>query len=111
MHNPENILNDYSNQDILNYIDGKGDDVWRNQFEQAMAHNPFLADAVDGIKILKEQQQLNDKSKRINTFIKANTVDKKSVDDEASFPGFVYIAILLILIIAVVAWYVIYYSH
>lgn len=111
MHNPENILNDYSNQDILNYIDGKGNAVWRNQFELAMAQNPFLADAVDGIKILKENQKLNEKSTRINSFIKANTVAKKSVDEEASFPGFVYIAILLILILAVVAWYVIYYSH
>lgn len=100
----------YATHEIIQYIEGGGDAMWRKALESQAADDPFLADAIEGLSSINEKEKVNKHTQQLNQFIQANTKPEKITNTEASFPGFIYIAITIILLLVVVAWYVIYYS-
>lgn len=100
----------YATHEIIQYIQGGGDAMWRKALELQAAEDPFLADAIEGLSTIKETEQVTQHTQKLNQFIQANTKPEKITNDEASFPGFIYVAITIILLLVVVAWYVIYYA-
>lgn len=100
----------YAIHEIIQYIEGGGDAMWRKELELQAAEDPFLADAIEGLSSIPEQEKVKKHTQQLNQFIKANTKPDKIANSEAEFPGFIYIAIVIILLLVVAAWYVIYYS-
>lgn len=103
-----NSNKDIDNQKLMDYLAGKLPEDQKNEVERWMADNDFANEAVEGLQDFKAKKDLqlyvNQLNKELNTYIqeKKKRRQRKRLKEDPQ----VYIAIVLIIVLAVIAWLV-----
>lgn len=111
MNNPKNIHNskDIEQEKMLNYLNGNMSDAEQHDFEKNINEDDFMLDAVEGLEGLKSNIELPYIVQELNKGLKQQIDQKKKRKDKRKIKEqpWIYFSILLILLLAVVAYLVI----
>jgi len=100
--------NKVSEEQLLSYINGKLSAEEQYVIEQALENDPFLYDAIEGLSDMKNKENIALLTNQINLQL-AKQINLKPKNKPIKFQQFSwYIAVFLVLIIAVLAWYVLH---
>ena len=88
---------------LLQYLAGTLDTAARERIDQARAENPFLADALDGLAQVENQQQLPFVVGQLNARLRRQ-VNKRKQRRKKSLKQPQWMYVLLILLFVIIAW-------
>jgi anti-sigma factor RsiW len=100
---------DIDNQKLMDYIAGKLSAEEKHEVEKWMADSQFMNDAVEGLEAVKNKADLNDLVQQLNQDLlkkldkKRQRKEKRKIKDQP----WIYYAIVLILFLVIITWYVI----
>lgn len=103
-----NSNKDIDNQKLMDYLAGKLPEEQKHEVEKWMVDNDFANEAMEGLQDFKANKDLqlyvNQLNKELNQYIqeKKKRRQRKRLKEDPQ----IYIAIVLILVLAVVAWLV-----
>ena len=95
---------------LLKYLQGRLSDEQQHEVEKSLLDDAFEADAVEGLQRIPDQQSISSLVDQLNRDLKKRTVKKKARrrKREVKLEPWLLLAIVLILLIAVIAYVVIY---
>lgn len=108
-----NILSDSNkdidNQKLMDYISGKLSDEQKHEVEKWMIDNPFFNEAIEGLQLAGSEKKVQKNVEELNRQLRKYLQQKKRKRGRDFFPvnTWTYIAIVLILAIAVLVYLVI----
>ena len=100
---------DIDNQKLMDYIAGKLSAEEKHEVEKWMADSQFMNDAVEGLEAVINKADLNDLVQQLNQDLlkkldkKRQRKEKRKIKDQP----WIYYAIVLILFLVIITWYVI----
>jgi anti-sigma factor RsiW len=106
-----NILSDSNkdidNQKLMDYISGKLNAEQKHEVEKWMVDNPFFDDALEGLQAA-DAKKLSSSVEEINSALRKYLQKRKVKRELKLFPvnGWTYIAVLFILAVIVLVYYV-----
>lgn len=108
MSEEKNIQPDDQSGKLPGYLSGKMEDAEQHAFERSMEDDPFLADAVEGLQSLP-QNNISNIVQQLNSDLKKQVQKKKSRRNKRKLQEqpWLYFTIILLLILIVVAYLVI----
>jgi len=100
---------DIDNQQLLDYLSGKLSGKEKHEVEQKMADSDLLNDAVEGLQEFTDKKDIHSYVEQLNASLQKNIQKKKLRREkrrlkESPWP---YIAVFLILILCIAAYFVI----
>jgi anti-sigma factor RsiW len=108
-----NILSDSNkdidNQKLMDYLSGKLSKQEQHELEKEMADNELVNDAVEGLKSMSSQQNIQAYVEQLNKDLQKQLQQKRTRRKKRRLkedPN-IYIAIILVLALIVIAWFVI----
>lgn len=95
---------------LLLYLQGKLSAEQQHEVEKQMMENDFASDALEGLRNIKDQQRLQLLIDQLNLDLKKKTEKKKAYTEKRRIKQdpWVLVAIVLILTLAVIAYFIIY---
>lgn len=104
-----NSNKDIDNQKLMDYLAGKLSRQEAHEIEKQMAENEMMNDAVEGLKSMKNQQNIQAYVEQLNKDLQKQLHQKKTRRDKRKLRDepYIIIAIVLILVLMVAAWFVI----
>lgn len=95
---------------LLLYLQGKLSAEQQHEVEKQMMENDFASDALEGLRNIKDQQRLQLLIDQLNLDLKKKTEKKKAYKEKRRIKQdpWVLVAIVLILTLAVIAYFIIY---
>lgn len=90
-------------QSLLNYIEGRLDTEEHSRIEQAVAADPFLRDALEGLHSLQDKQQLDQVVRQLNARLRLQ-VNKRRQHRRKPMVQPLWMYVLLLLLLVVIAW-------
>jgi anti-sigma factor RsiW len=109
----KNILNDgdvpLNNEQLLEYLRRQLPDSESHEVEKAMAADPFVDDAVEGLQQMGNTKNIEAYTEQLNHFVQQQTKKKKERKSKRRFKDspYSYIAVIVILLLLVLGWLVI----
>jgi anti-sigma factor RsiW len=100
---------DIDNQQLMDYLSGKLSEKERHEVEKQMADNDLLNDAVEGLQKFDQKKDIRGYVEQLNTAMQKNLKKKKARREKRrlkEYP-FIYIALLLILGLCVLVYFMI----
>jgi hypothetical protein len=96
-------------QKIADYFNGKLSPQEQHEVEEWMMLNPFDADAFEGLQKIENDKNINETVNQLNSHLRKYLQNKKTKRHRKliSSETWTYLAILLILILAVIAYVII----
>ncbi len=110
-----NILSDSNkdidNQKLMDYISGKLSEEAKHEVEQWMIDNPFFDEAVEGLEQAGDAKKVQSSVDHINKQLLKYLQQRKKRKEKRQimFNGWAYVAVVIILLLAVLVYFVI--SH
>jgi anti-sigma factor RsiW len=100
---------DIDNQKLMDYISGKLSAEQKHEVEKWMMDNPFFNEAVEGLQGAGDEKSVNASVEQINDQLRKYLQQRKIRREKWALPFniFIYVAVLLILALAVVVYLVI----
>jgi hypothetical protein len=104
-----NSNKDIGNQHLMDYLAGKLSAEEKHEIEQIMIDNDFLNDAVEGLEKVKNKKNIETLVQHLNKDLQKKLAQKKIRKEKRKLREYpwVYFTIILILIVAVVAYFMI----
>lgn len=101
-----NLNKDIEQEKLLQYLNKEMSDPERHEFEKLLSEDEFGEDALEGLEALTDKQQLSHVVEQLNLGLKNKIRQNRSkrLKKIGQPDQFVYIAIILVLIIAVAAY-------
>jgi ABC-type bacteriocin/lantibiotic exporter with double-glycine peptidase domain len=110
--NDEHLNEDAVNEDdLLRYLEGSLSEEDKQAFESKIKASGFVNDAVDGLKTVKNKNNINDYVHQLNKNLEKQLALKKHHKEKRTikYLPWVILAALVILIVCVIAYVVIHY--
>ncbi|HYE53187.1 MAG TPA: hypothetical protein VD996_00035 [Chitinophagaceae bacterium] len=104
-----NSNKDIDNQKLMDYLSGKLSEQEQHELEKQMADSDLVNDAVEGLKSISSQQNIQSYVDQLNKDLhqqlkqRRTRRTRKKLKDEP----YIYIAIVLVLALVVIAYFVI----
>ena len=100
---------DIDNQQLMDYLSGKLSGEALHDLERSMAENPLLNDAVEGLQQLKNKKNMQAYVDELNAAMLKNLDNKKKrrLRRRLRDDPWTYLAIILVLTLCLIAFYVI----
>lgn len=104
-----NSNKDIDNQKLMDYLSGKLPPDQRNEVEQWMAESDFSDDALEGLQQIKQTKDIQNYVEDLHNNLARQLQLKKKRQDKRKFKDkpWLYLAIALIMAIAILAYIVI----
>ncbi len=101
--------NDFDNQKLIDYINGKLSGDEKHEVEKWMADNNITNDAVEGLQNIKEKKNLSQYVEQLNNNLQIQLEKKKDyrIKKKLKEYPFIYFAITLILLFCIIAYIVV----
>lgn len=99
---------DIDNQKLMDYLSGKLSAEQKHEVEKWMMDNPFFNDAVEGLQHA-DATHVNASVEEINTTLRKYLQKRKAKREKDFFPKdwWVYVAVVLILFLVVIVYWII----
>ncbi|HRE50896.1 MAG TPA: hypothetical protein PK339_05730 [Flavitalea sp.] len=116
-HDLLNILShsnkDIDNQKLMDYLGGKLSEGEKYEVERWMADNEFASDAMEGLEQANRDNSLPQYLEQLNKELSQYISQKKQKREKRRFtiPAWSYLAVLLILALAIIVYFVIRKFH
>ena len=113
MPNSSNISNQavHEQQILMDYINDKLSLEERYALEEKMEENPFLADALEGLQNIRNEERIQQLSTQINLQLKHTIAQKKTRKIKvAKFPTWI-LSVTCIIIFFLCIIYFVFYTH
>ena len=100
---------DIDNQKLMDYIAGKLSAEEKHEVEKWMADSAFMNDAVEGLESVKNKAELHDLVQQLNHDLQKKLEKKRQLKEKRKLKDqpWIYYAIVLILFLMIITWYVI----
>src|SRR5688572_12626668 len=97
---------DIDNQKLMDYISGRLSAEQKHEVEKWMMDNPFFNEAVEGLQGAGDEKSVNASVEQINNQLRKYLQQRKLRREKLALPFnmFIYVAVLLILALAVVVY-------
>lgn len=95
-----------SSQSLLNYLEGKLDVGEHTRIEAAVAADPFLRDALEGLNAMQDKGQLEQVVVQLNARLRRQ-VNKRRLRRRKPLAQPLWMYVLLLLLLATIGWIVI----
>ena len=114
---PDDLLNilsnsnkDIDNQKLMDYISGKLSGQEKHEVEKWMADNDFINEAVEGLQQVKSGKDITGYTDQLNKQLSQYIAQKKKrrLKRNIAFTSWSYLAILLILALAIIVFLIVY---
>jgi len=104
-----NSNKDIDNQKLMDYLSGKLAGRDKDEFEQQIADNELLTDAVEGLQKIKDKSALQSYVNQLNQELHRHLESKKIRRETKKIREYpwIYLTIVLILIISIVGYLII----
>lgn len=104
-----NLNKDIEQEKLLEYLNNHMSEAEKHAFETQMNDDEFMNDAVEGLQSIDNSQRINDLVLQLNSDLKKQLDKKKKRKQKREIPGqtWAYYTIVLLLILAVLAYVVI----
>lgn len=101
------------NQKLMDYLSGQLSETEVHEVEKWMAESELVNDAVEGLQQVKSNKNIEGLVEQLNTDLRKKLEQKKVWRNKKRLKEYpwVYLAIILILMLAVTAWFVIQRLH
>lgn len=105
-----NSNKDIDNQKLLQYLSGKMSAPEVHDFEKEMLDSDLMSDAVEGLKEIRKDKDMEDYARQINTKLQKQLQKNKSRRSKNKIQElpWIYITIIIILLLIVLAFVVVY---
>lgn len=105
----QNLNNEIEQEKLLQYIDGKLPEQEMQKLEQQLRDDPFLADAMDGLKNISSKEKASLLAFQINKSLKGKLQKAKRNRVKSLFSNeyIVYTTIGILLIISIISYLII----
>ncbi|HYF30942.1 MAG TPA: hypothetical protein VD993_07470 [Chitinophagaceae bacterium] len=113
---PDDLLNilsnsnkDIDNQKLMDYLSGKLSKQEQHEVEKQMADNEMVSDAVEGLKAMKSQQDIQAYVEQLNKDLNRQLQQKKARRKQRRIKEapYIYVAIAIILALIIIAYMII----
>lgn len=100
---------DIDNQKLMDYISGKLSEEGKHEVEKWMIDNPFFDEAVEGLQKAGGEKKVQASVDQINHQLTKYLQQRKLRKDKSGvmFNGWAYVALVIILILAILAYFII----
>lgn len=104
---------DIDNQKLMDYLAGHLPANETHEVEKSMAENEFIRDAIEGLQGVNNQKNIEDLVNQLNKDLHNKLNQKKSRKQKRKLKehAWIYFAIILILSLLVVTWFVMQRLH
>ncbi len=105
-----NSNKDIDNQKLMDYLAGKLSAEEKHEVEKLMADNDFVNDAVEGLGEVKNRKNIQAIVDQVNIDLQKKLEQKKIRKEKRRLKEYpwIYLAIIIILVLVVLAYYVIH---
>ena len=105
-----NSNKDIDNQKLMDYLSGKLSKQEQHEIEKQMADNEMMNDAVEGLKSMKSQQDINSYVEQLNKDLHNQLQQKKARRKKRQIKDapYIYVAIVLVLALIIIAYMLIH---
>lgn len=109
MASDKNILQ-VSDDDLMNYLDGKLSDQESHELESIMADSPFVNDAVEGLQAFDQKEKLQHLVEQLNKDLQQKVADKKQrkAKREIKNVSWVLMAVVFVIFLCLIGYIVIH---
>lgn len=96
---------------LLKYLQGKLSAEEQHELEKSMLDDPFEADAAEGLAAIENKQHISSLVNQLNRDLKKKTTKRSlwAFRREAKLEFWLLVTIVLILLLAIIGYWVIYY--
>lgn len=108
------ILSDNEEQlnedELMKYLEDNLSEDDKQAFEKKMQASGFVSDAVDGLKVVKNKQHINDYAHQLNNNLEKQLAAKKQRKEKRTIKYIPYIVltVLIILLICIIGYFAIH---
>jgi hypothetical protein len=104
-----NSSKDIDNQQLMDYLAGKLSENDKREVEMLLADNEFLNDALEGLENVKDKKNINVFVEQLNRELQKKLLRKKLKKQKRKLPQqrWIYIAIIVILALVILTWFMI----
>jgi len=108
LHDNEEHLNE---DELMSYLQGSLSEDDKHAFEKKIETSAFVNDAIDGLKTIRNKQEINDYVHQLNKNLEKQLALKKQHKEKRSikYMPWVILTVLVILVICVIAYVVIHF--
>ncbi len=105
-----NSNKDIDNQKLMDYLAGKLSAEEKHEVEKLMADNDFVNDAMEGLGEVKNRKNIQEIVDQVNIDLQKKLEQKKNRKEKRRLKEYpwIYLAIIIILVLIVLAYYVIH---
>lgn len=109
MASDKNILQ-VSDDDLMNYLDGKLSDQESHELEAIMADSPFVNDAVEGLQSFDQKEKLQHLVEQLNKDLQQKVADKKQRKAKRAIKNvsWVLLAVVFVIFLCLIGYIVIH---
>ena len=99
---------DIDNQKLMDYVSGQLSAQDLHEVEQSMASSDFVNDAVEGLMKVKNNRNISTLVEQLNSDLNKKLRDKKKLKEKRKLREYpwIYVSIVVILILAIISWFV-----
>lgn len=98
-----------SQEALLAYLGGHSTQAEREQVEEAMVENPFLADAIEGLRIVAQPTSINSTLQELNAGLRSRLTRTPTRRKKVFQQRWTLAAIVLVVVLAIAAWFLIHF--
>ena len=101
------------NQKLMDYLSGHLSGTEAHEVERWMAESELINDAVEGLQQVKTGKNIEALVEQLNNDLRKKLHQKKADRNKRKLPEYpwIYLAIILILVLAIAAWFVVHRLH
>ncbi len=105
-----NLNSEVDQQTLLNYLQGKLSAEQQHEVEKNLLDEEFETEALEGLQNFKDKRNISSLVEQLNLDLKKNTSKKKRWREkrEIKLEPWLLLAIILILVLAIIAFFIIY---
>lgn len=104
---------DVDNQKLLDYVSGQLSEADAHEMEKLMAENELINDAVEGLQQVKGKKNIEHLVEQLHKDLHRKLEQKKTSRNKKKLREhpWVYLAVILVLLLIICAWFVIQRLH
>lgn len=105
-----NLSTDIDQETLLLYLQDKLPEEKKHEVEKQLLDNDFADDALEGLKEIKDKQQISYMVEMLNRDLKKKTEKKKQLREKLKIKDqpWLYISILILLLLIVLSYFILH---
>jgi len=106
------LSTDIDQETLLLYLQGKLSSEKKHELEKQLVDNEFASDAIEGLKEIRDQQQIAYMVEMLNRDLKKKVAKKKQRRDKLKLPdqSWLYISIIILILLIILSYMIIHRS-